>query len=90
MPNAVVYDERSLFARMIRNLPESYSGILGDIDPYGITVMNCLQIPRIVEELDRLGASRGSSAEQLHQLGRIRELAELALKEQRLLTFAGD
>lgn len=60
--------------------------MLGALDPYGDAVFNRLQIPALLEELDRLPVERGGA-----WVAEARALCEVALREpHHYIVFVGD
>jgi hypothetical protein len=88
---AIVSDSRGVFARFLASSPLPESVCLRFIDPYGQTVFNLLQLPVLLEELERV--QRNTSATDLRE--HLKLLTSLVRKAQArgphsFVTFAGE
>lgn len=86
-PQAEAVDARST---LLAGTGDDQFLLLRYIDPYGDTVFNALQVPDLLDDLQKLGSSL-SSGEDREVLGRIVSLCKQSLEEpHRYVKFVGD
>jgi hypothetical protein len=84
----VVFDSESVLARPLPGGDTSYP-CLRSIDRYGDTMFNRLQVPLLIEEINRL--RNGAADNLLEILDEVERLAQHSLAEPHLyLKFVGD
>jgi hypothetical protein len=80
-------DVQNLLPDLLPSIEDTSFQCLRFVDRYGITVFNELQIPTVLEELDRLRQGANRAGREL--LDRIEDLARQSGPNE-LLTFLGD
>lgn len=87
--DGAVLGEAGDFDRLIATGDETFT-LLRFVDPYGQTIFNHLQIPAVLDDLDRLQV-KVTHATERNGLARLRHLAERCRDEPHLyLRFLGD
>ena len=84
------FDVQDVMVTVAQRLGPPQLQIAHTVDPYGDTYFNYLQIPLLLQDIDRLMNS-GISSQEAETLAGIMEIAQQALLERHLyLRFVGD
>jgi hypothetical protein len=85
-----IHDLDDALVRLAQHEDASQLAIAHTIDPYGDTYFNYLQVPLLLQDLDRINASDLSQSE-TEIVGQIADLARQSLAERHLyVRFVGD
>jgi hypothetical protein len=86
-------DGRASAEALLRPEINLYEGdaypMLSGVDPYGNTVFNQLQLPKVIEEIERMIEALGGP-KPISPLGKLLDLARRAERVHTYLVFVGD